>query len=100
MLALHDALPIVNCWAVKPSIFDQSLKLCEAYARENIDSPKAEFFIPLVVSHVTSNGPGKVKVFESDAKWFGVTYQEDKPFVKDSLRKLIGEGKYPEKLWS
>lgn len=90
----------MNFWAFKPSIFDQSLKLFEAYARENIDSPKAEFFIPLVVSHVTSNGPGKVKVFESDAKWFGVTYQEDKPFVKDSLRKLIGEGKYPEKLWS
>src|SRR3546814_4899396 len=79
----------MNFWAFKPSIFDQSLKLFEAYARENIASPKAEFFIPLVVSHVTSNGPGNVKVFESDAKWFGVTYQEDKPFVKHRKSKRL-----------
>ncbi|QEC53407.1 nucleotidyltransferase-like protein [Anseongella ginsenosidimutans] len=98
---LAPSTPVsMNFWAFKPTIFDQSLKLFEAYARENMNSPKAEFFIPIVVSHITANGPGKVKVFESDAKWFGVTYQEDKPVVKESLRKLIAEGKYPEKLWA
>ena len=90
----------MNFWAFKPSIFDQSQKLFETYARENIHSPKAEFFIPLVISHITANGLGKVKVFESNAKWFGVTYQEDKPYVKESLRKLVEAGKYPEKLWT
>lgn len=100
-IELAPSTPVsMNFWAFKTSIFDQSLKLFQAYARENIGSPKAEFFIPLVVSHITANGPGKVKVFESDAKWFGVTYQEDKPFVKESLRALIDAGKYPEKLWS
>ncbi|MFS8615245.1 MAG: sugar phosphate nucleotidyltransferase [Solitalea sp.] len=94
-----DTIVSMNFWAFKPSFFDQSQKLFESYARENINSPKAEFFIPIVVSHLTSSGEGKVKVFESNAKWFGVTYQEDKPIVKESLRKLIAEGKYPENLW-
>lgn len=41
----------------------------------------------------------QVKVLESKDQWFGVTYQEDKEYVVQSIRDLIEKGVYPEKLF-
>jgi hypothetical protein len=38
-------------------------------------------------------------VLRSDAKWFGVTYKEDKPLVIEKLKQLITAGIYPAQLW-
>jgi hypothetical protein len=43
---------------------------------------------------------GDIQVLESDAKWFGVTYREDKELAKEKINKLINSGLYPENLWS
>ena len=40
-----------------------------------------------------------MKVLQSSDKWFGVTYKEDKDGVAASIRKLVGDGVYPEKLF-
>ena len=40
-----------------------------------------------------------VKVLTTSAKWFGVTYANDKPDVIAKLNKLIAEGEYPDGLW-
>ena len=45
------------------------------------------------------SGKASVTVLESNDKWFGVTYKEDKPLVVESVRKLIAEGRYPENLY-
>jgi hypothetical protein len=39
-----------------------------------------------------------VDVLDTDAVWFGVTYQEDRPLVQQALRALHEQGVYPEKL--
>ena len=44
-------------------------------------------------------GPRRVKVIDTDARWFGVTYQEDKEAVVQAIRKLIQQGVYQEKLF-
>ena len=36
----------------------------------------------------------------TDAQWFGVTYKEDAPQVREDLQQLISEGEYPEHLFS
>jgi hypothetical protein len=41
-----------------------------------------------------------VKVDSSTATWYGVTYKEDKEYVKGSIGKLIENGTYPAKLWN
>jgi hypothetical protein len=44
--------------------------------------------------------PGNVlKVVPTAAKWFGVTYKEDAPDVKNNINALISKGEYPERLW-
>jgi len=40
-----------------------------------------------------------VKVIPTESRWFGMTYQEDRPLVKAEFRKLIAEGVYPSPLW-
>ena len=41
----------------------------------------------------------KVKVLETDEKWYGVTYKEDKPVVVKAIQDLKDSGLYPEYLW-
>ena len=60
---------------------------------------KSEFYLPMVVDELLQEGKATVRVLRSTAKWFGVTYKEDKPTVEAGIRKLKDEGCYPEKLW-
>ena len=40
----------------------------------------------------------KVKVLNTSAKWFGVTYKEDRETVVEAVKSLIDKGIYPDKL--
>ncbi len=97
---LGENTPVsMNFWGFMPNVFTEINSLFSAYAHENFNAPKSEFYIPKVISHLIETKKGKCKVFESESDWFGVTYPEDKEFVMESLNKLIKKGKYPSKLW-
>ena len=98
---LEENAPVsMNFWGFKLSIFPVIQELFEKYASENIDSPKAEFYIPTVMAHGITENIGDCYVFENSANWFGVTYPEDKPDVKAAIQELVKKGKYPEHLWN
>jgi hypothetical protein len=59
---------------------------------------KSEFFIPIVADQFIKEG-GVIEVIPTTSLWFGVTYKEDAPFVKQSLDQLINNGEYPANLW-
>ena len=46
------------------------------------------------------DGSAKVKVLVTDDKWYGVTYQEDKPKVQEAFAMLVAENTYPTPLFS
>nr|WP_293839531.1 sugar phosphate nucleotidyltransferase [uncultured Arsenicibacter sp.] len=89
----------MNFWGFKKAVFPYVQEQFEAYARANFDAPKAEFYIPTVMTNLIERNQGQCKVFRSQSAWFGVTYPEDKPMVQASLKQLHDEGKYPAKLW-
>ena len=89
----------MNFWGFKPAVFPLVQHQFESYAIANINSPKAEFYIPTIMSNLIQTDTGRCKVFRSQAAWFGVTYPEDKPTVQAALKSLHEEGKYPEELW-
>lgn len=89
----------MNFWGFKPSVFPLVQRQFESYAIANIDSPKAEFYIPTIMANLIQTDTGHCKVFRSRSAWFGVTYPDDKPMVQASLKKLHDEGVYPAKLW-
>ncbi|CAG5070549.1 hypothetical protein DYBT9623_03094 [Dyadobacter sp. CECT 9623] len=89
----------MNFWGFKSTMFPLTKEFFETYARENINTPKAEFYIPTVMTKLIENGLGNCRVFRSSSDWFGVTYPDDKPNVQASLAALHESGEYPEKLW-
>jgi NDP-sugar pyrophosphorylase family protein len=88
----------MNFWCFHPSIFDYTQKLFREFLRDNIHNPKSEFFIPIVADQFIKDG-GTIKVIRTHVPWFGVTYKEDAPQVEKSLKELVKEREYPDRLW-
>ncbi len=61
---------------------------------------KAEYLLPTLIGSLLREGKYSVKVLETNDKWFGVTYKEDKEAVVKSFKKLIADGVYQEDLYS
>ncbi|NOX66813.1 MAG: nucleotidyltransferase [Chlorobi bacterium] len=90
----------MNMFAFKTSVFEKFEKHFREFLKENNGNLKSEFYIPTTVDALINNGEVKVKVLESNASWFGLTYAEDKPIARDKMKKLIDKGLYPPRLWS
>lgn len=95
-----DTRVSMNFWGFTPDIFNISQELFKEFAHAHKDSPKAEFFIPLVGDHLIRAKKADVKVIPTSSQWFGVTYKEDKPIVQESIDQLIKDGTYPDNLWN
>ena len=96
---LGNELVSMNMWGFMPSIFDYLEKMFNEFLDENITDLKSEFLIPSVVNDLIEKNIEKVQVLKTKSTWFGVTYIEDKPFVKNQIKELIQTGIYPEKLF-
>lgn len=90
----------MNFWCFHPEVFDYTKKVFKEFLSHNASNPKAEFFIPIVADKYIKDGEGVIKVIPTSSKWFGVTYKEDAPMVRESLQKLVDAGGYPENLWA
>ena len=95
----EDSIVSMNFWGFTPKFFDQLDKDFRKFITENASQLKAEFFIPLVVNNLIKSKEASIKVLKSNAQWFGVTYQEDKPVTIQKVKELVEKGVYPENLW-
>ena len=89
----------MNFWGLKPNVFPFLNEGFEQFLNDHGHEQKSEYYIPLLINDNIVNGNIRTKVIECDSPWFGVTYIEDKPIVKEKIARLIAEGVYPEKLW-
>ncbi len=89
----------MNFWGFMPSVFDLLQAYFEDFLRSlTPDAIKAECLLPRFIDDMMRAGKLVVPVLTTDASWFGVTYQEDKPAVQAALRKLHETGVYPASL--
>ena len=63
------------------------------------DLATAEYYLPHAATQMLRDGLCDIKLLHTDAKWYGVTYPDDKPKVVAAIEKMISEGKYPDGLW-
>lgn len=89
----------MNMWGFTPDYFRYSEEYFVNFLRENIEKEKSEFFIPIVVNDLIERRVARVRVLDTTARWFGVTYAEDRPAVVAKLEKLVKEGEYPTPLF-
>ncbi len=89
----------MNMWGIHPDIYPELKAQFEAFlATANIE--KDEFFIPAVIDKMVKDGKKKVKVYDTTAVWYGMTYREDKEKVKNALAQMVEDGIYPKELWA
>ena len=97
---LAENTPVsMNLFGFTPDYFAHSEAYFKEFLNENIDNLKSEFFIPLMVNKVIKEGTASMRVLQTSAKWFGVTYKEDKPQLMQKIEELIAAGEYPRNLW-
>lgn len=90
----------MNMWVGYPEFLDflaEDFKDFLANVEEG--DLKSEYLLPNIVDKLLKEERANVKVLETEDRWFGVTYKEDKETVQDAFRELIADGVYAEKLW-
>ena len=90
----------MNFWLCRSNFFNH----LEEYIAEEIgnldDIEKSEIYLPFAAQKLLSENIINVDVVDSDSKWFGVTYKEDKDNSVKKLASYTREGIYPTPLWS
>jgi len=89
----------MNVWGFTPDLFGYLESMFIQFLEEEGDALKSEYLIPSVINNLIQTDRKSVHILHSSAKWFGVTYKEDKSYVMEEIEKLITNGNYPKKLF-
>ena len=88
----------MNLMGFTSSIFKEIAAGFDATYQASKTNLKAEYYIPLVLSSLIEQGI-KIPVLRTDDHWFGVTYSEDKAWVKSQIKQLVADRIYPDDLF-
>ena len=97
-----ESLVSMNMWGLTPD-FLQLLEegFVEFFQKEVPLNPlKAEYLIPTFIGQLLEQDKLSVKVLRTDDTWYGMTYKEDVPAVKESFREMLAKGVYREELFA
>lgn len=96
----EKSLVSMNMWGLKPNIIkvlgEGFPKFLDSLKADDI---KSEYLLPVVIDRLIQGGLAKVKVLPIEDKWYGVTYQEDRQYVADAIRRMVDDKVYGEKLF-
>ena len=95
-----DNMTSMNFLLFTPSLFqilEERLDIFLESNKNNLDT--CEFLIPIILNELVEEKKITVDTIKTTAKWYGMTYREDKEMVVNAINKLIEEGYYPNTLW-
>ncbi len=96
-----ESVTSMNMWGFTADFLEEIDRAFTKFYKEELPSniQKAECYLPFVVDEMIRNGEAVVKVLGSSDRWFGVTYKEDKEYVRGCISDLKASGVYPKILW-
>lgn len=98
--ALPENAPVsMNMWGFTPEYFGYVEEAFKTFLKERGQELKSEFYIPTLVNDLIVAGKATCRVLDTTAKWFGVTYAEDRQMVVDKIAALTEAGVYPNPLF-
>ncbi|MBE5766356.1 MAG: nucleotidyltransferase [Clostridiales bacterium] len=91
----------LNMWGFGASMMDELEARFDPFLRQNlpVNPLKCEYFLPFVPDCLIRENKGSVQVLKTHDRWYGMTYREDLPSVREALKELRESGLYPENLW-
>lgn len=97
---LNPNTPVsMNMWGFTPDYFEFAEREFVKFLEKELNTPKAEQVIPDVADALIKSGEATIKVLDTDSRWFGVTYAEDRPGVVAKFSELHANGEYPQNLF-
>ena len=89
----------MNMWGFTPDYFEKSAVIFDSFLAAHSNELKSEFYIPYAVDQMIKKGGDKCTVLCTPSRWFGVTYQQDRPGVVAKFEQLVKDGIYPSPLY-
>ena len=89
----------MNMWGFTPDYFENSEDIFTAFLEKNINELKSEFYIPFVIDSIIKKGTGRCELLSTHSRWFGVTFQEDRPGVVAKFQEFADQSVYPTPLY-
>lgn len=86
-----DTTVSMNMWGLHTDIFPYLEKEFRLFLDGSRMMPKAEFFLPSVISKRISEEKKPVRVLQSEERWYGVTYREDMPQVRQAMCDVLAK---------
>ena len=95
----EDALVSMNAFAFTKELFPYLELSWHNFFKQIKDLEKEEFLLPMILEKMIKENKCNVKVLKTDAKWYGITYKEDKDKVVKAINDLVSKKEYPDNLW-
>ncbi len=95
-----DETPVsMNMWGLPAEFIDVLEQKFPEFLKSVPEGDlKAEFLIPIIIGDMIKDGSADCVVLPTADKWFGMTYKEDIPTVKEAFQTLVKDGVYPENI--
>lgn len=95
-----DCLVSMNFWGFTPDFIEELGRgFVEFLEGLNGNELTAEYLLPTIIDRMLKENRVELTVLSSGDRWFGVTFREDVPVVKQEIANLIAQGVYPEDLF-
>ncbi len=98
-LLTGDEIVSMNFWGFTPAIFPQLSNEFHRFLAARGQDPKAEIYLPTVVSGLNERGLARVALQRSADAWFGLTFREDLAAAQAAITSLVAAKRYPAPLW-
>ena len=100
MMELEDDIPVsMNMWGFTPDVLDQLERRFMEFLETSLHEPKSEFLIPVEMEVLLRREAARIRVLPTSSQWFGMTYAEDMPGVRESFRAMTADGIYTSPLF-
>lgn len=93
-----DTMVSMNLIGFSVRVFEEIAHGFDAVYQGAKENPKREYYVPSVLNSLVEKGVN-APVIPTDDQWFGVTYVEDKSWVREQFQRLHKAGQYPDLLW-
>ena len=90
----------MNMWGFGLSMMGEIERRFAAFLDERLptDPLKCEYFLPLVPNQLLRERKARIKVLPTPDRWYGVTYMDDLPAVREAIEGMRASGTYPRRL--
>ena len=96
-----DTLVSMNFWGFRKNMMDAFDRRFADFLRNDVPANplKAEYYLPSVANAEMAEHGARVRLLPCEETWYGVTYREDLPTVKEAVARMKEEKIYPASLW-